>query len=279
MSADNFKKLILQIRDNHLERLDGSVFEEEERNLELLQELKGNKSVKVVNCYLGPRFCGVFSDVLKVNNTIKKVDLWGNNLGDQDARSISEALKANKSLKELRLGRNNFSSEGARAFADALKVNQVVKCIFLGCNSIGSEGARAIADALKVNQTIEMISVADNNIDSEGAQAIADALKVNQRLTVLYLWGNKFDTGAQVLLDAIKMNGSLTNCRVNDFQDETNVCCKRNVAMHERAEESVVHLLALRQMRRIIWIPKEMMVMIGQMLWKTKSDVEAWNKH
>lgn len=124
-----------------------------------------------------------------------------------------------------------------------------------------------------------MLLIQDNTICTKGTQAIGEALKVNYSLKTLHFDFNFFGTeGLEALLDALQVNGSLTFCRIYDYQFQVNALCRRNSAMHERARESIVCLLALRKMRRIIWIPKEMMMMIGQMLWKTKCDVDAWNK-
>lgn len=191
-----------------------------------MKELKGNTNVKEVSlrcCYLGPRFAGVLSDVLRANETVVGLHREYNKVGPEGARAIAEALRVNRSVKSLDLSGNDVGTEGARALAEALAVNGSVTWLFLTKNNIGDEGARA-------------------------------------------------------LLEGVKENGSLTFCRVDEFQDEVSAYCQRNETMHRQARDCVVCLMALRRMERVVWIPREMMVIIGHMLLKTKCDLDAWSK-
>lgn len=275
---DEFQKLLTQIRDNQLKRLNLSTTFGEEGTCEIVKELKGNKSVQRVTIY-GPIIAGVLSDVLKVNTSISTIDLWNNNFGSEGARAIAEALKVNQNVKDFYLGNNNLGLDGARAIGEMLSVNKTLKYLYLTKNNLGPDGARHIAEALKVNQSVKILCLTNNDIGTEGAEAIAEALKVNCVVGALYLGNNNIGAeGSRALLDVLEVNGSLKGCFVGQFWAEMNAVCERNIAIEKEAKESVIHLLALRRMRRITWIQNEMMVMIGQMLWKTKCDVEAWNK-
>lgn len=130
-----------------------------------------------------------------------------------------------------------------------------------------------------MNNCVESLELVDNDLGTKDAQAIGEALKVNCSLKKLYLFGNKINAiGTRALLDALQVNGSLTDCILDEYQNRVEDLCERNVAMYKRVAESIVHLLALRRMRKIIWIPIEMMVMLGRMLWKTRCDINVWNK-
>lgn len=283
MKPQSFYELIAQqIRTDQLDKLD--LFDSKlggERICELVKELKGNKSVKEVflsYCKLGPSFADVLCDVLKVNTSLTKLNLVGNNLGDQGARVIAEALKGNQCVTELFFGSNNLGSAGAQAIGGMMRVNKTLKWLTLSNNNFGPEGAQAVAEALKVNKSIEELWLSHNGIGTEGTPAIGEALKVNCNLKELYLDGNFGAYGARALLDALQVNGSLTYCRVDVFESEFSALCERNKAIHKRAAETVVCLLALRRMRRVAVFPKEMMLMIGQMLWITRSDIDAWSE-
>ena len=54
-----------------------------------------------------------------------------NPLGDEGATFIADALKINKSLKHLNLSENTIGAIGVAAIAEALKINQSLKELYL----------------------------------------------------------------------------------------------------------------------------------------------------
>lgn len=53
--------------------------------------------------------------------------------------------------------------------------------------------------------------------------------------------------------------------------------CKRNKENHLRAKESVMCMMAIIRLRKIpTLMPRDMVQMIGMMLWNTRCDIEAW---
>ena len=61
-----------------------------------------------------------------MSNKLKNL-LESNPLGDEGTTCIAEALKINKSLKQLNLFRNNIGAIGAAAISEALKINESLK--------------------------------------------------------------------------------------------------------------------------------------------------------
>ena len=55
------------------------------------------------------------------------------------AKDLAEMLKVNGSLKKMNLFGNNISAEGAKWLAEALTVNCSLEYINLGCNNIGDK--------------------------------------------------------------------------------------------------------------------------------------------
>jgi hypothetical protein len=107
-------------------------------------------------------------------------------------------------LVKLDLSGNNIGDDGAKAIADALKVNHSLETLYLNDNNIGDDGAKAIADALKDNKSLDKLDLDDNKIDDDGAKAIADALKVNHRLESLLLRNNNISAdGKEYLLSLL----------------------------------------------------------------------------
>lgn len=130
-----------------------------------------------------------------------------------------------------------------------------------------------------MNQSVTWLDIEKNRILSDGAYAFAEALKVNRNVTCLKMAYNQYGKeDAKILLNAIEINGCLLYCRISWFFYEVNLCLERNISMRKLAQDSIICLLSLRQTKRILWIPKEMMLMIAQMIWQTRSDIDVWNK-
>ncbi|CAL1146966.1 unnamed protein product [Cladocopium goreaui] len=65
-------------------------------------------------------------------------------------KALAEALKINSSVRDMNLGFNDIGPEGAQALAEALKINSSVRDMNLEWNDIGPEGAQAwpVSDVL-----------------------------------------------------------------------------------------------------------------------------------
>ncbi|KAL0239348.1 hypothetical protein GEMRC1_009456 [Eukaryota sp. GEM-RC1] len=164
-----------------------------------------------------------FIELLKVNSTVTNVNLKGNSIEAEGAKSLAEALKVNMAVTSIDLSWNFIGVEGARAVAEILKVNTTVSSFKLSGNSIGYEGAGALAEALIVNSTITSIDLSANSIGDGGAGALAEALKVNTTITNIDLMRNSIgDEGARILADVLKVNSTISrvNLNFNHIEDE-----------------------------------------------------------
>ena len=74
---------------------------------------------------------------MKQNNTLTKLYLSNNKIGDVGAKAIAIALETNISLTTIYLSNNKIGHVGAKAIADALKINKELKIeIFLKNNKL-----------------------------------------------------------------------------------------------------------------------------------------------
>ncbi|KAL0240049.1 hypothetical protein GEMRC1_010156 [Eukaryota sp. GEM-RC1] len=80
------------------------------------------------------------------------------------ARALADALKVNTSVKSIDLQWNCIGDVGARALADALKFNDTVTNVDLFANSIGDDAVRALAEVLKANEKIKISGVSQLNL-------------------------------------------------------------------------------------------------------------------
>jgi hypothetical protein len=147
---------------------------------------------------------------LKQNIPITKLTL---KINDDGAKAIAEALKINTTLKLLNLGSGMIFREGAIAIAEALKINKTLTEMYLEINNIGDDGAKALAEALIVNETLLKLSLRDNFIRSDGIVAIANALIENKTLLYLdlgLLYSFEDQVGIIAIGNALEINRTLT---------------------------------------------------------------------
>lgn len=85
--------------------------------------------------------------------------------------------------------------------------------------------------------------------------------------------------GAQAVDEALTLNGSVIGC--DGFSDRVDELCKRNQEMHRRVRLSVFTFLSVHQIRRssLNEAPKEIVSLIGDHLWKTRTDVVSWSSN
>ena len=72
------------------------------------------------------------SNALKINSTIKKLNLFHNLFDVNGARRIGEVLKINTNLIELDIGYNRIKNAGFKNIVSALKENKNLNLKFLG---------------------------------------------------------------------------------------------------------------------------------------------------
>ncbi|CAK8688550.1 unnamed protein product [Clavelina lepadiformis] len=129
----------------------------------------------------------------KLPEPMKKLSLWGNNLGDDGASHISTCLSK---IEELHVGRCNIRASGIKSISDAIsKLPEPMKKLVLSFNNLGDDGASHIATCLS---KIEELDIVKCNISASGIKSISDAIsKLPEPMKKLDLHSNYFgDDGA-----------------------------------------------------------------------------------
>ena len=127
----------------------------------------------------------------KTNTCLQELYLGGNFIGDIGAEEfLSKAMKVNSSLKILDLGCCCISYNGAEHLSEALKVNTSVMSLSLSGNHIGNNGASYISKALVLNGSLRVLNLSNTDIGAEGAEHLTQALQANSGLTSLDLCTN-----------------------------------------------------------------------------------------
>jgi Ran GTPase-activating protein (RanGAP) involved in mRNA processing and transport len=134
--------------------------------------------------YLNQEFGSMIAWGVLMHSSLQILDLANNTLAS-GAVKIARALEGHRTLKALNLWSNDLGEDVGQAFGRTLAQNSSLTCLVLSENSIGDVGACAIADALKTNTTLRSLSFGCNGITKTGASAIWQALAVNSTLTYL----------------------------------------------------------------------------------------------
>lgn len=145
------------------------------------------------------------------NNTLQKLDLSHNQIGDEGARTLGTVLmKKDIALVYLDLTDNEIGSDGAVELAGALRVNMTIHSCYLKLNRIGDDGGCEIFDALSTNASITHFSIANNRLGAKCTRHIAQSLEANSTITSLDVSGNDFgEEGINVLATAVERCSSL----------------------------------------------------------------------
>ena len=162
---------------------------------------------------------------LEHNTSLEELDLSGNSQlaeGDSEAVgcAIERMLKVNRTLKVLNLSGCRFTSEVAAYFANGLTQNCSVKKVVLHSNKIGSCGTVSIFRSLEHNTSLVELDLSGNSQLAEGDSeavgcAIERMLNVNRTLKVLDLSGcNTTDSIVKHIFNGLTKNASIVTLHV-----------------------------------------------------------------
>jgi len=108
------------------------------------------------------------ADMLKVNRTLRRVELEGNYFGPEAANHIAEALKVNRTLRYLDLENNNLTNfgtektEGIPKLFSALKENKMLISLNLNGNYLDNKHGDNMIDCLNHNKILIHLDVGNN---------------------------------------------------------------------------------------------------------------------
>lgn len=238
---------------------------------DIANALKVNSSLaelRVRNNSFGPKGARLIAEGIKINTSLSQLDLCCVDLESEGAEALAASLKINQNLTSLDMSNNCIAQSGARAVAEMLKCNRGLTKLDLSANDIGPEGGLAIGQALSKNATLKHLALFANSLLKDGGEGISKGLSENHSLEVIHM--SHDDT---LDLDVLQSNGSLKECNCTSCG-----VCDRNVSMHENVMWAVAFLLVIRRFRKSLLshLPKEIVLLIGQALWMTKTDVLSW---
>lgn len=221
-------------------------------------------------------------DQIASNHPLKKLNISGKFIEDENVSELALALRKNTILEELDLCSNRIQNKGAEALVAALSKNITLKINDLSKKIVGAEEAKV----LTVNTTLKILDLGENFIGDEGAavlireanltslslysngilsiEAIAGALGTNKTLKKLDLSYNEISSGVEALAASLIVNETLTElelsfnkinskgvkCFAESLIGNTTLTALRldhNLIDHEGAEDLAKDLKAIKQ--------------------------------
>ncbi|GMH77693.1 hypothetical protein TL16_g07497 [Triparma laevis f. inornata] len=163
--------------------------------------------------------CGDLMDALKVNKSLRSLDLQDNLLGEKEqlnvvmpelltgGEAVGEMLTVNKYLTELDVSWNSIRGDSAQELAECLESNTTLKTLCMSHNAFGDVPSQTIGDVLSRNMSITHLDMSFNSVSPAAAMVIANAFNKNVTVEILMLNGNNIGRrGAESLMQALRRN-------------------------------------------------------------------------
>jgi hypothetical protein len=151
-------------------------------HLEAFDQSADIRTLNLRNCDLDDALTSAAAEELvdprnSLGQTITRLDLRGNQIGDHGAAALAQLPTALSSLAEILLSRNNVGDDGCAALASGLASNDTLKTLNLNDNSVGDGGCEALGEMLKTNTGLTKLLLENNAITDAGVASLATALQ------------------------------------------------------------------------------------------------------
>lgn len=149
-------------------------------------------------------------------STLRDLDLAHNNLGPR-VEELASALGVSQSLESLDLARNGLTNVGVGRIVGALTNNTSLTRLNLERNIIGPEGLKRLCKLLKQNQALQELNLGSSSFDDASSRALAAALASNTALTCLNISNSGCcGAGFTEVARALKTNRGLKQLNVEN---------------------------------------------------------------
>ena len=157
----------------------------------LSEILKINKTIKRLELRSSSLTGGIkqVSDALISNAILEKLVLYDvTGITDEDMTHLSNMLAVNESLKKLRLLYCNITDIGVQYICQGLFKNQTLTTLDIGGNpQITSVSMKAIAGLLHMTTSLRRLDLDGNSLNDDDIKTICTSLSKNTTLQKLYL--------------------------------------------------------------------------------------------
>ena len=193
--------------DNNLNDLIRSLTDKRIRFLDLSENFLSLEGIKIVSSYL------------KINKTLKKLNLSRNSKTEFKAdgvKSILESLKSNQNIEYIDFSFMNLTGSG-QYIGNFLSTNKSLQKLILRNDNLNAKDFKNIFKVIKINNSIKEIDVSLNDMGGDKSlQYIADGIKENKSLNCLKIDKiNINNENYQIIFDGIEQNENINYYTVN----------------------------------------------------------------
>ncbi|KAM7089350.1 ribonuclease inhibitor-like isoform 3-T5 [Ciconia maguari] len=158
-------------------------------------------------CQLDSACCGDLAAVLSTSQSLRELDMHGNELEDPGLRLLCEGLKhPSCQLQMLRVLQCELNGACCGDLATMLSINQSLRELDLGDNELGDPGVQLLCEGLKhPSCQLQMLGLWHCQLTSAVCGDLAAVLSTSQSLRELDLGDNELgDHGLQLLCEGLK---------------------------------------------------------------------------
>ncbi|XP_059805489.1 NLR family CARD domain-containing protein 3-like isoform X2 [Hypanus sabinus] len=151
--------------------------------------------------------CEKLALALKINQSLRNLDLGDNAIGDRGLKLLCHAIKDDGcKLEKLELHRTGLTENCCEELVLILRTSERLKTLELGYNNLGDVGVQRLSEALKdPNCKLQRLGLYRNNLTKACCPDLASGLKASSTLTELNLTGNNLqDSGVRLLFSTLK---------------------------------------------------------------------------
>ncbi|EPQ01414.1 NACHT, LRR and PYD domains-containing protein 3 [Myotis brandtii] len=170
------------------------------------------KKLWLVNCGLTLACCVDLASVLNTNQSLTRLYLGENALGDSGVGILCEKAKHPQcKLQKLGLVKSGLTSVCCPALSSVLSGNQNLTHLYLRGNALGDEGVKLLCKGLlHPNCKLQMLELDNCSLSSHCCWDISTLLTSNQSLRQLNLGNNDLgDLGVMLFCEVLKQQGCL----------------------------------------------------------------------
>ncbi|KAJ3121023.1 hypothetical protein HK098_004063 [Nowakowskiella sp. JEL0407] len=176
------------------------------------------------NINLGDKAANALFKALKINSSLKELNMKNTGMGDDCAEEIGVALSVNSVLENLNLEENKIGRKVANEIGKALSLNTGLQILNLDKNEIYNDGAKSLLAGLCENSTLRSLSLRCNKIRELGTHSVFEMLKINKKIEALYFPGNQreilMEDSGEELCSALETNSTLKTLDLGAVKEE-----------------------------------------------------------
>ena len=132
----------------------------------------------------------IILDMLQNNESLEKLYIQHNYLGEKGAKRMVEALRLHPEIKYLDISANEIDSVGFKYFMDLFKANHSLQNLHVRKNYIKGEEIMNLKKVLRDNTNLFYLDLKDNELDDVCGQMLIELLHDNYFIEDLVIDGN-----------------------------------------------------------------------------------------